>query len=160
MLLDAQQPNVACPVESSSAPDWERSAEYTSRFPRCSLAARRIVTVTTNSTNIPLAQAPSAPADTQRASSSTLAAPSHSLTAFVSASPVLEKVERVIKLIRPAVQADGGDIELLGLTPDGDVHIRLHGACVGCPSSSITLQVGIERNLRAHIPEVRRVVAN
>jgi Fe-S cluster biogenesis protein NfuA len=104
--------------------------------------------LSTHSANIPLQQAPSA----------SLAKGSPAV-AFVASSPVLEKVERVIKLIRPAVQADGGDIELLGLTSEGDVHIRLHGACVGCPSSSITLQVGIERNLRAHIPEVRRVVA-
>jgi Fe-S cluster biogenesis protein NfuA len=79
---------------------------------------------------------------------------------FLEAGSTLEKVERVIKLIRPAVQADGGDLELLGMTQEGDVHIRLHGACVGCPSSSVTLQVGIERNLRAHIPEVKRVVAS
>jgi Fe-S cluster biogenesis protein NfuA len=65
----------------------------------------------------------------------------------------------VINLIRPAVQSDGGDLELVEITPDGTVRIRLHGACVGCPSSSVTLQVGIERNLKAHIPEVKAVEA-
>lgn len=75
------------------------------------------------------------------------------------ADTVLGRVERVISLIRPAVQADGGDIELVGLTEDNTVQIRLHGACVGCPSSSVTLQMGIERNLKQHIPEIKGVVA-
>jgi Fe-S cluster biogenesis protein NfuA len=68
-------------------------------------------------------------------------------------------VTRVINLIRPAVQADGGDVELVGVTGDGTVRIRLHGACVGCPSSTITLQMGIERNLKEHVPEVKKVEA-
>ena len=70
-----------------------------------------------------------------------------------------DRVARVINLIRPAVQSDGGDVELVGVTHDGVVMIRLHGACVGCPSSTITLQMGIERNLREHVPEVKRVEA-
>ena len=68
-----------------------------------------------------------------------------------------ERVGKVIDLIRPAVQADGGDVELVEVTPEGVVRIRLHGACVGCPSSTITLQMGIERNLRANVPEVKSV---
>jgi Fe-S cluster biogenesis protein NfuA len=80
--------------------------------------------------------------------------------AAASATPtVFDRVARVIKLIRPAVQADGGDVELVDVTDAGVVQIRLHGACVGCPSSMITLQVGIERNLKAHIPEVTKVEA-
>lgn len=71
--------------------------------------------------------------------------------------PLRERVAKVINLIRPAVQSDGGDLELVEVTPDGVVRIRLHGACVGCPSSTMTLQVGIERNLKAHVPEVRAV---
>ena len=74
-------------------------------------------------------------------------------------SPVRERVQGVINLIRPAVQADGGDIELVDVTPDGVVQIRFHGACHGCPSSSMTLHHGIERNLRDRVPEVTRVVA-
>jgi Fe-S cluster biogenesis protein NfuA len=70
-----------------------------------------------------------------------------------------DRVARIINLIRPAVQADGGDVELVGVTPDGIVQIRLHGACVGCPSSTVTLQMGIERNLREHVPEVTSVRA-
>lgn len=69
------------------------------------------------------------------------------------------RIERVLELIRPAVQSDGGDIELVNVTADGVVQIRLHGACVGCPSSTITLQMGIERNLKTHVPEVRSVQA-
>ncbi|MBX3408542.1 MAG: NifU family protein [Phycisphaeraceae bacterium] len=76
-----------------------------------------------------------------------------------SQSAVADRVEHVLNLIRPAVQADGGDVEFVAFTEDGTVQIRLHGACVGCPSSSVTLQVGIERNLKNHIPEVRRVEA-
>lgn len=70
-----------------------------------------------------------------------------------------ERVAKVINLIRPAVQSDGGDVEFLGVSSEGVVRIRLHGACVGCPSSSVTLQLGIERNLKAHVPEVRGVEA-
>lgn len=88
-----------------------------------------------------------------------VAIPAHSNPA--SDSPLAAKVRRILELIRPAVQADGGDIEFVGLTPPPEsvVEIRMHGACVGCPSSSVTLQAGIERNLREHIPEVRGVRA-
>ncbi|XVJ59341.1 MAG: NifU family protein [Tepidisphaera sp.] len=79
--------------------------------------------------------------------------------ATVITPEVRERVEKVINLIRPAIQSDGGDVELIDLTPDGTVRIRLHGACVGCPSSQITLKVGIERNLKTHVPEVRKVEA-
>ena len=72
---------------------------------------------------------------------------------------IQDRVGKVLNLIRPAVQSDGGDVELVGVTADGTVQIRLHGACVGCPSSDITLQLGIERNLKNHIPEVKRVEA-
>jgi Fe-S cluster biogenesis protein NfuA len=75
------------------------------------------------------------------------------------APTVPERVERVLKLIRPAVQADGGDVELVGVTDDGVAEVRFHGACVGCPSSTITLQVGIERNLKTHVPEIKGVRA-
>ena len=71
---------------------------------------------------------------------------------------VKDKVQGVINLIRPAVQADGGDIELVDVTSGGVVQIRFHGACHGCPSSTMTLQMGIERNLRDRVPEVTSVV--
>jgi Fe-S cluster biogenesis protein NfuA len=74
-------------------------------------------------------------------------------------SALTDRVRRVIDLIRPAIQADGGDIEFVALTPENLVQIRMHGACVGCPSSTVTLQTGIERNLKAHVPEVRGLQA-
>ncbi len=69
-----------------------------------------------------------------------------------------DKVQGVINLIRPAVQADGGDIELVDVDAQGVVQIRFHGACHGCPSSTMTLQMGIERNLREKVPEVTQVI--
>ena len=71
---------------------------------------------------------------------------------------IKERVQGVINLIRPAVQADGGDIELVDVDAAGVVQIRFHGACHGCPSSTMTLQMGIERNLRDKVPEIRQVV--
>ncbi len=68
------------------------------------------------------------------------------------------RVQEVLNLIRPAVQADGGDIELVDVLDDGTVHIRFHGACNGCPSSTMTLHMGLERNLRERIPQVTRVL--
>jgi Fe-S cluster biogenesis protein NfuA len=71
---------------------------------------------------------------------------------------VRDRVQGVINLIRPAVQADGGDIELVDVSPAGVVQVRFHGACHGCPSSTMTLQMGIERNLRERVPEVTQVI--
>jgi Fe-S cluster biogenesis protein NfuA len=73
--------------------------------------------------------------------------------------PLRDRVESVINLIRPSVQADGGDIELVDVSADGVVGIRFHGACIGCPSRNMTLQSGIEQNVRAAVPEVVRVMA-
>ncbi len=70
-----------------------------------------------------------------------------------------ERVAFVIDRIRPAVQEDGGDIELVEVTNAGVVKIKMHGACVGCPSSDMTLRIGIERNLKDRIPEVTAVQA-
>ena len=75
-----------------------------------------------------------------------------------SSETVRDKVQGVIELIRPAVQADGGDIELVDVAADGVVQIRFHGACHGCPSSTMTLQHGIERSLRDRVPEVTKVI--
>ena len=74
--------------------------------------------------------------------------------------PSLEKrVAQVLELIRPAVQEDGGDIKLVAVEADGTVKIRFLGACIGCPSSEITLRDGIARNLRDRVPEVTAVIA-
>jgi Fe-S cluster biogenesis protein NfuA len=68
------------------------------------------------------------------------------------------KVEAVLDMIRPAVQGDGGDIELVDII-EGIVQVRLAGACVGCMHSMMTLQAGIERMLKEHVPEVKAVEA-
>ena len=68
-------------------------------------------------------------------------------------------VEQILDMIRPAVQLDEGDVELVDVSDDGIVRVRFHGACVGCPSRSVTLQQGIERNLKRYIPEVKAVQA-
>jgi Fe-S cluster biogenesis protein NfuA len=70
-----------------------------------------------------------------------------------------ERVSIVIDRIRPSVQNDGGDIELVEVTPKGVARIRMHGACVGCPSSNMTLRLGIEQNLKTYIPEITAVEA-
>lgn len=80
------------------------------------------------------------------------------MTAEAQKSSLRQQVQGVLDLIRPAVQADGGDIELVDVKDDGVVHIRFHGACHGCPSSTMTLQMGIERNLREKLPQITRVI--
>jgi len=69
-----------------------------------------------------------------------------------------EKVETALGRIRPALQADGGDVELVDIC-DGVVSLRLTGACKGCPMATMTLRNGIERILREQVPEVEEVVA-
>ena len=66
-------------------------------------------------------------------------------------------VEEVINMIRPAIQGDGGDLELVDVTDEGLVKVRLHGACVGCPSSQITLRMGVERTLKERVAGVTGV---
>lgn len=68
------------------------------------------------------------------------------------------KVEEVLGLIRPALQADGGDVELVDISKDGIVSVKLTGACGSCPMSTMTLKMGIERTLRERVPEVKEVV--
>ncbi|MEX2671726.1 MAG: NifU family protein [Phycisphaeraceae bacterium] len=70
-----------------------------------------------------------------------------------------DRVQQVLEMIRPSVQSDGGDIELVDITPEHVVRIRFHGDCVGCPSSSMTLQHGIENNVKARVPEITSVIA-
>jgi Fe-S cluster biogenesis protein NfuA len=68
-----------------------------------------------------------------------------------------EKVEQALNKIRPALQADGGDVELVGVSEEGVVQVRLTGACGGCPMSQLTLRMGIERILKKEVPEVKSV---
>jgi Fe-S cluster biogenesis protein NfuA len=69
-----------------------------------------------------------------------------------------EKVEEVLKQIRPSLQRDGGDVELVE-AKDGIVKVKLTGACGGCPMAAMTLKMGIERVLKSQIPEVTQVVS-
>ncbi|MEM9754013.1 MAG: NifU family protein [Planctomycetota bacterium] len=68
-------------------------------------------------------------------------------------------VAGVITSLRPVIQADGGDVELLDLTPEGVIRVRLKGACVGCPSASMTLRDGIERSVREKVPGITGIQA-
>jgi Fe-S cluster biogenesis protein NfuA len=67
-----------------------------------------------------------------------------------------EKVEKALEKIRPALQADGGDIQLIDVV-DGVVKVRLMGACGGCPMSQMTLKMGVEKTLKQEVPEVKKV---
>ena len=68
-----------------------------------------------------------------------------------------DKVEKVLDEVRPGQQADGGDVELVDVTKDGIVKVKLTGACAGCPMSTLTLKMAIEKRLKEKIPEVKAV---
>ncbi len=68
-----------------------------------------------------------------------------------------EQVESALDQIRPGLQADGGNVEFVDVTPDGVVKVRLQGACRGCPGAAMTLKAGVERILKEQIPGVKRV---
>jgi Fe-S cluster biogenesis protein NfuA len=72
---------------------------------------------------------------------------------------IKDKVIEVIDGIRPMLQNDGGDIELVEITADNSVKVRLQGACKGCPSAAMTLKMGVERMLKQRVPEVKQVIA-
>ena len=69
---------------------------------------------------------------------------------------IKERVEKALDKIRPALQADGGNIELVDVV-DGVVQVRLQGACAGCPGAQMTLKMGVEKVLKEEIPEVKSV---
>ena len=68
-----------------------------------------------------------------------------------------EKVEQALAKVRPVLQADGGDVELVDVSAEGVVKVRLKGACGGCPMSQLTLKMGIERQLKKEVPGVTSV---
>lgn len=70
-----------------------------------------------------------------------------------------EKVESALDQVRPSLLADGGNVELVDVTDDGVVKVRLKGACAGCPMSQLTLSQGIERHLKNAVPEIKKVEA-
>ena len=69
-----------------------------------------------------------------------------------------ERIEAVIELIRPALQADGGDVKFISVDEEGVVTVELQGACAGCPMSQMTLANGVERVLKDRVPGVTKVV--
>lgn len=71
----------------------------------------------------------------------------------------MELLRQVLDVVRPSLQADGGDCRLVGVDDEGVVSLELTGACSGCPLSSVTLSMGVERILKQHVPGVTRVVS-
>lgn len=69
------------------------------------------------------------------------------------------KIQEVLDMLRPYLQADGGDVELVDVTEEGQVQVRLQGACGTCPSSTYTLKMGIEEQLKQQVPGVTEVIA-
>ena len=72
---------------------------------------------------------------------------------------MLDKVQAVMEEIRPMLQTDGGDAQIVEVTPDGEVKLKLVGACGHCPMSQMTLKMGIEKRLKERIPEVKEVIS-
>jgi Fe-S cluster biogenesis protein NfuA len=69
-----------------------------------------------------------------------------------------EKVEEALKKVRPMLQRDGGDVELVSVDANGTVKVRLKGACGSCPMSTMTLKMGIEKLLKEQLPDIKEVV--
>jgi Fe-S cluster biogenesis protein NfuA len=70
-----------------------------------------------------------------------------------------EKIESILAKVRPSIQADGGDVELINIREDNVIEVRLKGTCNGCPMATLTLKAGIERLIKEEIPEVKEVIA-
>ncbi|MEN6445678.1 MAG: NifU family protein [Candidatus Cloacimonas sp.] len=70
-----------------------------------------------------------------------------------------QSVENILAQIRPSIQADGGDVELINIREDNVIEVRLKGSCNGCPMATLTLKAGIERIIKEEIPEVAEVIA-
>jgi Fe-S cluster biogenesis protein NfuA len=81
------------------------------------------------------------------------------LTGIKEERTMIEEVKKVLDTIRPALQADGGDVELVEVGDDGVVKVKLVGACGHCPMSTMTLKMGIERTLVEKVPGVKEVVS-
>lgn len=70
-----------------------------------------------------------------------------------------EKIEKALDKVRPMLTADGGNVELIDVSPDGVVKLKLTGACGCCPMSQMTLKMGIERILKQEVPEIKEIIA-
>jgi Fe-S cluster biogenesis protein NfuA len=81
------------------------------------------------------------------------------LSGYKEITSMKEKVEEILGMVRPMLQRDGGDVELVSVDEDGTVQVKLKGACDGCAMASMTLKMGIEKILKQEIPGVKEVVA-
>ncbi len=70
-----------------------------------------------------------------------------------------EEVQKAIDKVRPSLQADGGDVELVDVTADGVVKVKLTGACHGCPMAQMTLKMGIEKIIKQQVPSIKEVIS-
>ncbi len=70
-----------------------------------------------------------------------------------------EQVQKALDKVRPGLQADGGDVELVDVSEDGVVKVKLTGACHGCPMSQMTLKMGIEKIIKQQVPSIKEVVS-
>ena len=70
-----------------------------------------------------------------------------------------EQVQKALEVIRPSLQADGGDVELIDVSTDGVVKVKLTGACHGCPMSQMTLKMGIEKIIKKQVPEIKEIIS-
>ena len=70
-----------------------------------------------------------------------------------------DQVQKEIEMARPSLQADGGDVELVDVSDDGVVKVKLTGACHGCPMSQLTLKMGIEKLIKSKVPEIKEVIS-
>jgi len=70
-----------------------------------------------------------------------------------------EQVQKAIDKVRPGLQADGGDVELVDVSADGVVKVKLTGACHGCPMAQMTLKMGIEKIIKQQVPSIKEVIS-
>jgi Fe-S cluster biogenesis protein NfuA len=70
-----------------------------------------------------------------------------------------DQVQKALDIIRPSLQADGGDVELIDVSTDGVVKVKLTGACHGCPMSQMTLKMGIEKIIKKQVPEIKEIIS-
>jgi Fe-S cluster biogenesis protein NfuA len=80
-------------------------------------------------------------------------------TDTVNINNIKERVSKALERVRPYLQSDGGDIDLIDVTEDMTVKVRLTGACYGCPFSMQTLKAGVEQAIMKEVPEIRRVIS-
>lgn len=80
------------------------------------------------------------------------------MTTRTKAEELRERIEKALDIVRPYLEQDGGNVDVMNVSDDGVVELQLQGACSGCPSSVMTLAAGIERVIREEVPEVTEIV--